>query len=228
MGILDRFTNPVWHEASKLSTSSQVKVAILINAHGYLREVVQERLVDPIIQVLESGKLNASLIGPCAENGASQFREHLIDEAVLGLLKCCKRPSTDLSNKLTDQIAHSLPDVLGTFALSDSNNRQHRSTPSVLAEVNYSPIPEEACDQVLWSFMKILDVPDPSLRDIISDEGFAERWIEMSELALTGMLIGAGRVDDNITIEKARSNSASLPPHRKPLVLYMISRVSET
>jgi len=225
--LLTKFTNPVWHEASKLSPVNQVRVGILIIGRDFLREVVRERLVDPVIQIFESGRFDKSFIGPCAETGASQFRERLIDEAVLGLLRCCRRPSADLSGKLTDQLAQELPDALRPFALAGANGRRSLTAPDGVDEVEHSAVVEEACDQVLSSFTEILSIPYTSLITILRDEGFARRWEETCEIILDGLLIAAARMDDKVIIKKARSLSASLPRHLMPHILSTINRLAE-
>ena len=227
MGILDRFTNPVWHEAAKLPKHQQVIVAALINSHGYLREAAGENLVDVLLFNSRIPPHKRLVIGD-KQSWASQNKEFFVDEAVVGMLRSCKRPLRDLSGKLSDRIASAMPDLIATFALSDANNRSQRSAPNILDDTDYSTDPDEAREQVLLKWRDMLGITNPTFVRNANNLGFAEAWDKFSETFFDGWLIGMGRVSDDEIINRARKDAAIMPLHLKPIAMYATKRIKES
>lgn len=224
MGLLDRFSNPVWYKASKLDKNRQRIVATVIGSYDAFRQLVEQELVRPLESFLkESGNVTR------ASNNelTASLRTQLIDEASLGLLRCCSCPSDDPDGGLPSVIVQGLPEIWATFLLADMNHRLRRSSPSVLEQVHYSKDPDEARTQVLIKWIEILGVTTPSFVNRLNLGGFASTWHRIAVSFIAGMLKGSSRVPEEVLISKARRVAAGIPPHRESITVYMIERLAE-
>ena len=170
MGLLGRLSNPVWNKVSKLDTNRQRIVATVICSYGHLRQAIEEELVAPVESVLK-----ASGIVPTAMDAglSAESRAQLRDEALVGLLRCCKCPASDPSGRLPAKIVNGLAELWGACALADINHRLKRPSPMVLDQTHYSRDSDEARTQVLTKWMQILGVAAPSFVSQANACGFA-------------------------------------------------------
>ena len=224
MGLLDRFFNPIWYRASKLDPNRQRIFSIVVGSYDFCRDYVQKELVSP----LESF-LNKSGCGPAVVSSllAAEVATQLTDEALLGLFRCCNRPTIDPSGKLPPLILQGLPDVWGTFVLADINHRLKRASPTVLDDTHYSKDPDEARVQVLTKWMEILSAPSPRFVTALNASSFAEAWDGLAESMIGGMLTGLGRTPDDVVMSQARRVAAAVPLSRRALTEYFIERLAK-
>lgn len=217
MSVFDRFTNPVWHDISRLDSRRQRIAAFLITGYGSCRHNINENLVAPLDQ-------NITVQLP---NGISpETRDRLIDEALVGLLKSCKVPQSDPAGNLPDQFVQNVTEVWGMFALADCNHRLRRTQPETLKGSPYSSDPDEARTQVLVKWAEILGLTQSDFVMNANRHWFLEQWSGMTAAMIAGFLKGFGRTPDEIVLKKARSEAASIPEHRLAKARYMVERLA--
>lgn len=217
MGLFDRFTNPVWHFVSGLDRDRQRIAALLIAGYGACRQTVSDTLVMP----LERG--NAVRM----PGGVSQeTRERLIDETLVGLLKSCTVPKSDPEGKIPDRIIQSLAEVWGLFALADRNHRIGCAEPKTLKDSPYSSDTDEARTQVLANWAAILGISEPTFVIDANKLWFYTGWGDLSVAMIGGFLKGFGRTPNDVLLKKAKSEAASIPPHRLAEARYMVETLA--
>jgi hypothetical protein len=222
VGLLDRFSNPIWHKISKLDKNQQCILAAFICPYDFLRQSVKQELVSPLQSFLKES-------GIVATTGSisltPELTAQLVEEALLGLLRCCSCPAADPGGRLTSTMVQGLPEMWGTFVLADINHRLNRSSPNVLEETHYSKDPDEARTQVLIRWMEILGVKSPSFVPQVNANGFAAAWSGSVESFVSGMLKGTSRVPEEVLLARARRDAAAIPAHRAALIEYIIGRL---
>lgn len=225
MGILDRFSNPIWYKASKLDIQRQRIFAVVIDSYDFCRRAVEKELVAPVEALLAGLDIAPTSL----RNGLPpNLRAHLAEEALVALFRCCRCPEIDPTGKLPPNIVQSLPEVWGTFALADVNHRLRRNSPSVLDETHYSTDADEARTQLLMTWMKILSVTSPSFVTQVNRSGFLASWHELVQSFVGGVILGSSRIPDDIALSKARGVASDIPWHRRTLTEYLIDRLSTT
>lgn len=224
MSLLDRFSNPLWYKASKLDINRQRVVAMVIGSYGFCRQCVESELVSRVESFLETSGISGMAETPLT----SKIKGELADEALVGLFRCGRCPDSDPTGKVPAQILHSVPKLLGMFALADINHRLNRSTPNVLDQTEYSKDPDEARTQVLTKWMGILGISTPHFVTRANSSGFAEAWDELAISMFGGTLKGFLRTTDNALFAKARRVAADIPPHRVRLIEYFIEKLAKT
>jgi CheY-like chemotaxis protein len=222
MEFFNKFTNPVWREASKLPNHQKIFVATLITTYGYFREEVKENLVKAF---LFNPKLSVDKRLIAEENLPSQTKiiEILVDETIIGVLRSCKHPTEDLSGKLSEHFASVLPEYLGIIALSDANSRSKKAKPLNLGKTDYSSESNKARDQVLLKWKDLLGITDANFQENAKKLGFSEAWSKFTQAFFTGLLAGLGRTGNDEIIERARVNSSNLSGHLIPIFKHIIN-----
>lgn len=221
MGLLDRFSSPIWYRASKLPKDRQYALAVVISGYDFLCNAVREQLIPPLKSVLERGDM---LRNAGNKRLTPEITQQLVEEALVGLLRCCSVPCADPSGKLSSVFLEALPQVWGTFVLADINHRLGRSAPNVLEQTGYSSDPDEARTQLLVKWMATLGVESPSFVVELNLKGFASAWKLLAGHFVQGTLKGISRTPVEVVLSKARRVAAQIPPHRAALMEYIIER----
>jgi hypothetical protein len=222
MGLLNRFSNPLWYKISRLDKPRRRTVATTLCAYDFLRQQAEKKLLDPVETYLREKR-------DAAQDGIGltvAVRTQLVDEALMALLWSCTCPAFDPGLKLTREVVIHLPEVWGGFVLADVNHRLNRSTPATLDQTGYSEDPAEAHRQVLLRWKEILNVADPDFADRVNAAGFAEAWDWLAQMFTADTLDGMAAIPDRMLFSQARRVAGAIPPHRAALVEQLIDRVS--
>src|SRR5579859_6093148 len=119
MGLLNRFSNPLWYKISRLDKPRRRTVATILCAYDFLRHQAEKKLLDPVETYLREKRDPAQTgIGLTAA-----VRTQLVDEALMALLWSCTCPAFDPGLKLPREVVVHLPEVWGGFVLADVNHR---------------------------------------------------------------------------------------------------------
>ncbi len=223
MGLLDKLFNPVWYKISKLDANRQRIVAAVLCGYDFCRQNVEMELVAPLESFLKTNHISA-VVGPQGLN--ANLKIQLIDEAIVGLCRCFKRPDPDSINKLSSNIVQYLPEVWGIFVLADINHRLQRNSSEVLDQTHYSKDSDEARTQVLVKWMNVLGVTSPSFITQVNAYGFAIAWERMAQSFIGGMLKGLSRSSSEDILSKAEKLAADIPAHRIGLTKNFIERLA--
>jgi len=222
MGLLNRFSNPLWYKISRLDKPRRRTVATTLCAHDFLRQQAEKKLLDPVETYLREKRDPAQTgIGLTAA-----VRTQLVDEALMALLWSCTCPAFDPGLKLPREVVIHLPEVWGGFVLADANHRLDRSTPVTLDQTGFSEDPAEAHRQVLHRWKEILNVSDLDFADRVDAAGFAEAWDWLAQMFTADTLDGMAAIPDRMLFPQARRVAGAIPPHRAALVAQLIDRVA--
>ena len=223
MGLLDRFSNPLWSKVSRLDRSRRRTIATALCAFDFLQQQVEKKLIGLVESYLRQNP-HASTAAGIGLTAA--LRTQLADEALMALLWSCTCPAFDPALRLPREVVTHLPEVWGTFVLGDVNHRLNRSTPATLDRTGYSEDPAEAHRQVLSRWSEILGVADPEFAAQLDAGGFAEAWDWLAEMFIADTLDGMAVVSDKMLFLQARRISSAIPPHRAILVERFIEQVA--
>ncbi|HEX5413653.1 MAG TPA: hypothetical protein VFZ27_17535 [Terriglobia bacterium] len=222
MWLLDRYSNRLWHQASRLDRRRRRTVATTLCAYDFLRQQVEKKLIGPLESYLREHRNPAQAgIGL-----TSAIRSDLVDEALMALLWSCTCPAFDPGLKLPRSLVPHLPEVWGGFILGDVNHRLNRTTPATLGRTGYSEDPAQARRQVLDRWRQILSLSDPDFADRLNAAGFTEAWDWLAQMFIADTLAGMAEIPDRLLFSQARRVAGSTPPHRVPLVERLIERAA--
>ncbi len=219
MWLLDKFRNPVWHQASRLGKAERRVVATVLCSYDFFRRQTEKKLVGPAEAFLHDSQNTSGIAGPAL------IRERLADEALLGLLRCCHCPPFDPGRKLPPPIVSSLPELWAGFVLADRNQASARSS-DALGLVGYSEKPDEARAQVLLRWKEILGVTDPAFESQVNDGGFEKEWNWLVEMFISDTLQGISIIPDKMLFAQARRLAAAASPQQAPRIEHFITQVS--
>lgn len=213
--LLDRFSNPLWYRISKLDKNRRRIVATTLCSGDFLRVQIEKKLVGPAEAYLQESA-PAPKFG---EHGLSTaFTTRLVDQALLGLLRSCRRPPSDPGRKLPPRLVARLPELWEDFVRADIQHRLSFSVPGDLKGIQYAEDPEEAHAQVLSQWARILGIQDPDFASRLNVSGFTEAWDWFVEMYIADTLEGMAVIPDKILFAQARRLAAATPPHRASLV----------
>ncbi len=224
MWLLDMFRNPLWYWVSRLALNRRRIVATALCSYDFLRQQAEKKLVGPVESFLLE---NPGAARSSGAELAGALKTELADEALLGLLRCCKCPASDPGHKLPRDVVVGLPDLWGTFVLADIGHRLGLPMPSTLDQTQYSADPDEAETQVLARWMELLGTADPSFRPEVRAAGFDEAWDWMVRLYVADTLEGMAVVPDKMLFQQARRVIAQIPPHRETLVKRFVDYIDK-
>jgi hypothetical protein len=222
MWLLDMFRNPLWYWVSRLALNRRRIVATALCSYDFLRQQVEKKLVEPVETFLRE---NPSAGRSSGSELAGGLRTELADEALLGLLRCCKCPASDPGHKLPPDVVVGLADLWGTFVLADISHRLQLPMPSTLEKTQYSADPEETRAQVLARWMELLGVSDQSFGPQLKVRGFDEAWDWLVQMYIADTLEGMAAVSDKMLFRQARRVISGIPPHRETLVKRFIDYI---
>ena len=221
-GFFDRFTNPLWHEISKLDREKKFLYAVLLTMYPVCRKTVNDSFVQPCESWLRA-EGHRFLTLPDLPALSDIQREELIDEALIALLRCSKDIRNNSGGKLTDLQVQNLPDVLGVLALNDAKHRGQASLPDVLEKTSYSTEPDEARTQVLLKWMALLRISDADFVRLATLRCFGE-WGSTASSLLGGFLLAIARNSDEFVMSSAQREAAHLPAHQMALLRGLVRR----
>lgn len=212
MTSLDRFLNPVWHEISKLEDDDQLAVSTIVVTYGASRHSVSTRIIEPFEEVF-------ALAAPSVDLRSK--RRSLLDEAFLGLCRCCTRPIADPAGRLQSAIVQALPELWASLALSDAGGCQ-----LTLDGTGYSADVDEARTQVAVKWMSILKVTDAGFIRNLAAQGYVQSWGAATSHLVNGLLIGVGRTAAAAVVSNAKRDMAKMHHRQRAVVMYLASRVA--
>jgi len=221
--LLDKFLSPTWAKASRLDKARRRTVATTLCGYDFLRQQAEKKLVGPVETYLQES------------SGSSKHDEaelpvvrriQLVDEALMALLWSCTCPAFDPALNLPRHVVPHLPEVWGSFVLSDVNNRLNRSTPTTLDQTGYSEDPKVAHQQVLRRWKEILGLADPEFGERVNAGGFGESWDWLSQMFVADTLAGMAAIPDRVLFSQARRLADATPPHRAPAVELFIKQIA--
>jgi hypothetical protein len=222
MWLLNRYSNPLWHKASRLDKRRRRTVATTLCGYDFLRQQVEKKLIGPVeIYLREKSNSTQAGIG-----FTTNKRRDLVDEALMALLWSCTCPAFDPGLKLPRELVPHLPEVWGSFVLGDVNQRLNRSTPATLDKTGYSEDPAQARQQVLERWREILSVSDPDFAARVNAAGFAEAWDWLAQMFIADTLAGMAEIPDRMLFSQARHIVSQTPPHRAGLIEQLIERAA--
>lgn len=222
MWLLDRYSNPLWHKASRLDKRGRRTVATTLCAYDFLRQQVEKKLIGPVESDLRE-KRNPKQAGIGL---STAVRTELVDEALMALLWSCTCPAFDPGLKLPRELVPHLPEVWGGFILGDVNHRLDRSIPATLDKTGYSEDPAQARQQVLGRWRGIFSISDPEFANRVNAGGFAEAWDWLAQMFIADTLAGMAEIPDRMLFSQARRIAGSAPPHRAALIEKLIQRIA--
>lgn len=223
MWLLDMFRNPLWCWISRLALNRRRIVATALCSFDFLRQQVEKKLIVPAESFLrETPGAAKPVMGLTAG-----LRTQLADEALLGLLRCCKCPASDPGHKLPPDVVVGLADLWGTFILADISHRLDRPVPSTLDRTDFSEDPDKARAQVLERWKEILGVAAPEFAARINAGGFAEAWDWLTRMFIADTLEGMAAVPDKMLFSQARQVVAATPPHRETLIKRFVEYIDK-
>lgn len=218
MALFDRFLNPIWYKASRLSPDRQCEFAFFVGLYDYFRRSVAADFVAPVCSRLK--QFYRTIPRP----GEPLF-ERLVDEAVIAVLRSCSKPPEDSGAKLRFGTVSGIPDVLGVWALCDANHRSGSVSATVLEQTHYSSQPSEARVQLLRTWMMLCGISEPRFLKDASNCDALESWDTLTGALISGALKGFGGSEDALLLSKAKHLAAATPIHRRPLVIYLVERL---
>ncbi|MCL5006322.1 MAG: hypothetical protein M1404_07280 [Acidobacteria bacterium] len=219
MWLLDRFSNPLWYKASRLDKKRRRIVATALCSYDFFREQAEKKLVGPAVAFLKENPARADGL-PAGLN------KRLVDEALLGLLRCCRHLPSDPGRRLPPQSVAALPELWATFVLADMNQSLQITEIGALDQVPYSQDPDEARAQVLARWAEILGVAGPEFADQVNAHGFAEAWDWFAGMYIADTLEGMAIIPDKMLFAQARRVSAAASPPRTRLIEQFIARTA--
>ncbi len=217
-----KLTNPLWYEISRLDREKKFLYAVLLSTYPVCRHTVNDSFVEPCESWLKAEGQRFLPI-PDFPGLTGIQREQLIDEALIALLRCSKYICNNSGGRLTDLQVQTLPDVLGTLALSDAKARGQSGLPDVLEGTSYSTEPDAARSQVLLKWMALLRVSDADFVRSATLRCFGE-WQSTANSLLGGFLLAIARNSDEFLMSSAQREAAHLPAHQVALLRGLVRR----
>lgn len=219
MWLLDRFRNPVWHQASRLGKADRRVVATVLCSYDFFRQQAEKKLVGPAEAFLHDSQNTTG----SAE--LALIRQRLALEALLGLSRCCHCPPFDPGRKLPPNIVSSLPELWAGFVLADMNQASAHSS-DALGQAGYSQQPDQAHAQVLLRWKEILGVTDPAFESQVNDGGFEKEWNWLVEMFVSDTLQGMAIIPDRMLFAQARRVAAAASPQQAQRIEHFITQVA--
>ena len=201
--------------------------AIVIIIYDFLSNHIRENLVNKFEADLRNGRFVSIYEKHEKLKVSSKQSEVLTKETMIGILRSCRPPKSDLSKRQILISPNKLIEILGIFSLADLNYILRRTRPSVLSDTKYSTRPEEAKMQVLIRWMEVLSIKNAEFIRQVNSHGFSKNWDEIAESIFGGLLKGIGRTEKKVLIERGKKIAATIPHHRKPVIEYFIKKLSK-
>ncbi len=222
MWFLDRFSNPLWHKASRLGKDRRRSVATALCAYDFLRQQAEKKLLGPVEFFLTRNPQAAAAAGSSL---TPDLRLQLVDRALLGLMPCCRCPVNVPASRVPSEVVTGLPELWRSFVLADIESRTSPPLAGALDTTDYSRDPEEAEEQVLDLWAAVLGITDPAFASQVKAAGFTEAWDWFVRVFVADTLEGMGIIPDKMLFAQARRVVAGTPPHRAALIDRFIDRM---